>query len=42
MPDVQVIFYQEEDETVPVLEWLDDLIPKARAKRNSHTFTLER
>ncbi len=32
MPEIRVIFYQEEDGTVPVLEWLDDLIPKARAK----------
>ena len=32
MPEIQVIFYQEKDGTVPILEWLDDLIPKARAK----------
>ena len=27
-----VVFYQEEDGSVPLLEWLDDLPPKAKAK----------
>ena len=32
MPKIQVIFYQDETGTVPVLTWLDDLLPKIRAK----------
>ena len=32
MPETRVIFYREDDGTVPVLEWLDALVPKARAK----------
>lgn len=32
MPETQVIFYQETDGTVPVLNWLDALVPRARAK----------
>ena len=32
MPKIQVIFYQDETGTVPVLIWLDDLLPKIRAK----------
>lgn len=32
MPEIQVVFYQEANGTVPVLEWLDGLIPRARAK----------
>ena len=32
MPQIQVIFYQDTNGTVPVLIWLDDLFPKIRAK----------
>lgn len=32
MPQIQVIFYQDANGTVPVLTWLDDLFPKIRAK----------
>ncbi len=32
MPEIQVIFYQEADGIVPVLAWLDGLVPRARAK----------
>ena len=32
MPQTQVIFYQEDDGTVPVLGWLDGLGDKTRAK----------
>jgi len=32
MPQVRVIFYREEDGTTPILDWLDGLSDKARAK----------
>lgn len=32
MPETKVIFYQEDDGTVPVLDWLNSLPPKAKAK----------
>ena len=32
MPQTQVVFYQEEDGSVPLLEWLDRLPAKAHAK----------
>ena len=32
MPQIQVIFYQDANGTVPVLTWLDDLFPKIRTK----------
>ena len=32
MPKTRVVFYQEEDGTVPVLKWLDALPKKARVK----------
>ena len=32
MPQIQVIFYRDENGTVPVLTWLDDLFLKIRAK----------
>ena len=32
MPKIHVVFYQEDDGTVPVLEWLDTLSPKAQDK----------
>jgi phage-related protein len=32
MPLTKVIFYQEDDGSVPVLEWLRSLPPKARSK----------
>lgn len=32
MPKVQVVFYQEAEGSVPVLDWLDTLQPKAQDK----------
>lgn len=32
MPKTKVVFYLESDGSVPVLDWLSDLPPKARAK----------
>lgn len=32
MPKTHVVFYQEDDGTVPVLEWFDTLSPKAQDK----------
>jgi phage-related protein len=32
MPRVEVVFYQEDDGTVPLLEWLDRLPAKVQAK----------
>ena len=32
MPRVEVLFYREKDGRVPMVEWLDDLPPKARTK----------
>jgi phage-related protein len=32
LPQTDVVFYQEEDDSVPLLEWLDHLPPKAQAK----------
>ncbi len=32
MPPTKVIFYQEDDGNVPVLQWLRSLQPKARSK----------
>ncbi len=32
MPQTRVVFYQEDDGTVPVLEWLDSLSANALAK----------
>lgn len=32
MPEIQVIFYQETSGNVPVLAWLDALLPKVKAK----------
>lgn len=32
MPRVQVVLFQETDGSVPLLEWLEDQPPKARAK----------
>ncbi len=32
MPQTKVIFYQEEDGTVPVLDWLEDIPVKAQLK----------
>ena len=32
MPRIHVLFYQEDDGTVPVLDWLDSLPPKAQDK----------
>ena len=32
MPKIHVVFYQEDDGTVPVLDWLNTLSPKAQDK----------
>ena len=32
MPGIEVVFYQEDDETVPLLEWLDQLPAKVQDK----------
>ena len=32
MPRTEVVFFQDEDGTVPLLEWLDDLAEKAQDK----------
>ena len=32
MPQIRVIFYQENEDDVPVLDWIMRLIPKAQAK----------
>ncbi len=32
MPRIHVLFYQEDDGTIPVLDWLDSLPPKAQDK----------
>lgn len=32
MPDIDVVFFQDSDGSVPVLEWIRSLIPKARIK----------
>ena len=32
MPQTKVVFYQEKDGTVPVLDWLDDIPAKAQLK----------
>ena len=32
MPQIRVIFYQEDEGDVPVLDWIMKLIPKAQAK----------
>ena len=32
MPRVEVVFFREEDGTIPLKEWFDDLLPKALVK----------
>ena len=32
MPELKLIFFQDEDGSVPLIEWLDSLPRKARAK----------
>ena len=32
MPKINVVLYKEDDETIPLLDWLRGLVPKARAK----------
>ena len=32
MPKTEVVFYVEEDGTVPIIEWLDDLTEKVQVK----------
>jgi hypothetical protein len=32
MPNINVVFYQDDNGSVPVLEWLDSLQPKALDK----------
>ena len=39
MPPIEVLFYREKDGSVLMVEWLDDLPPKARTK---YVYALER
>lgn len=32
MPETKVVFYKEDDGTIPVLDWLNSLSPKVKAK----------
>jgi hypothetical protein len=32
LPETEIIFYVEEDGTVPIIEWLDELAEKAQVK----------
>jgi phage-related protein len=32
VPQTEVLYYQEEDETVPLIEWLETLVAKAQEK----------
>lgn len=32
MPPIKILFYKEEDESVPIIEWLDNLPSKAQTK----------
>ena len=32
MPPTKIVFYQEEDESVPIIEWLDSLPSKVQTK----------
>ncbi len=32
MPETRVVFYKEDDESVPILEWLDSLPQKVKVK----------
>lgn len=32
MPPTKIVFYKEEDESVPIIEWLDNLPSKAQTK----------
>ncbi len=32
MPKIEVAFYKENDASIPMLDWIKDLIPKARIK----------
>jgi phage-related protein len=32
VPETKVLYFQEEDETVPLLEWLETLVPNAQEK----------
>lgn len=32
MPAIKVIFYKEDDDSVPILEWLENIPPKAQDK----------
>lgn len=32
MPRIDVVFFREDDGSVPVLDWLDDLTPRAKVK----------
>lgn len=41
MPATEVVFYQEEDGTVPLVEWLDSLTAKAQDKCLAHLKRLE-
>lgn len=32
MPETRVVFYQEKDRSIPLLEWFDSLLPKVQDK----------
>ena len=32
MPTTEVLFYREDDGTIPLMDWLDSLTPKAQAR----------
>jgi hypothetical protein len=42
MPQTQVLFYCEDDQSVPVLEWLDELLRQDRRAYNKCLAAIER
>ena len=42
MPGISVVLYQERDGTVPLVDWLEGLVPKARAKCIARIIRLRR
>jgi hypothetical protein len=42
MPETKVVFYKEDDGTIPVLDWLNSLPPKVQDKCATQTFLLKR
>ena len=41
MPHTKIVYYSEEDGTVPIVEWLGSLQPKARAKCQAYLTRLQ-